>query len=62
MEENQNGVLTVFLPSAPALTVGSLHVVERDRVTFLDASTVDVANCISQWGIGSQKVLGDVRP
>lgn len=62
MEENQNGVLTVFLPSAPALTVGSLHIVERDRVTFLDASTVDVANCISQWGIGSQKVLGDWRP
>ena len=62
MEENQNGVLTVFLPSAPALTVGSLHIVERDRVTFLDASTVDVANCISQWGIGSQEVLGDLRP
>ena len=62
MEENQSGVLTVFLPSAPALTVGSLHVVERDRVTFLDASSVDVANCISQWGIGSQKVLGDWRP
>jgi len=34
MEESQNGVLTVFLPSAPALTVGSLHVVERDRVPF----------------------------
>lgn len=62
MEEHENGVLTVFLPSAPALTVGSLHIVERDRVTFLDASTVDVANCISQWGIGSQKVLGELRP
>ena len=62
MEEHANGVLTVFLPSAPALTVGSLHVVERDRVTFIDASTVDVANCISQWGIGSQKVLGELRP
>ena len=62
MEEHQNGVLTVFLPSAPALTVGSLHIVERDRVTFLDASTVDVAQCISQWGVGSQKVLGDFRP
>ena len=62
MEEHENGVLTVFLPSAPALTVGSLHVVERDRVTFLEADTVDVANCISQWGIGSEKVLGDFRP
>jgi uncharacterized membrane protein len=62
MEENQNGVLTVFLPSAPAVTVGSLHVVERDRVTFLEASTPDVVNSISQWGIGSRKILGDFRP
>ena len=62
MEENQNGVLTVFLPSAPALTVGSLHVVERDRVTFLEASTLDLVNSISQWGIGSGEILGDFRP
>lgn len=62
MEEHENGVLTVFLPSAPALTVGSLHVVERDRVTFLDADTVEVVNCISQWGIGSEKALGNFRP
>ncbi len=62
MEEHANGALTVFLPSAPALTVGSLHVVARDRVTFLEASTVDVANCISQWGVGSEMALGDFRP
>ena len=62
MEEHANGVLTVFLPSAPALTVGSLHVVERDRVTFLETSTVDIANCISQWGVGSEQALGDFRP
>lgn len=62
MEEHENGVMTVFLPSAPALTVGSLHVVDRDRVTFLEASTVDVVNCISQWGVGSEKALGEFRP
>ena len=62
MEEHANGALTVFLPSAPALTVGSLHVVARDRVTFLEASAVDVANCISQWGVGSEVALGDFRP
>ena len=62
MEEHENGVLTVFLPSAPAVTMGSLHIVARDRVTFLDASTVDLANCVSQWGVGSGKVLGELRP
>ncbi len=62
MEEHESGVMTVFVPSAPALTVGSLHVVDRDRVTFLEATPIDVANCISQWGIGSEKALGDFRP
>ena len=62
MEKHSNGVLTVFLPSAPALTVGNLHVVEPDRVTYLDANAVDLANCVSQWGIGSERVLGELRP
>ena len=31
MEEHESGVMTVFVPSAPALTVGSLHVRQRER-------------------------------
>ena len=58
MEENENGSLTVFVPSVPTLTVGSLHVVDRERVTILEAGSLDITNCISQWGIGSQKILG----
>ncbi len=58
MEENPDGSLTVFVPSAPALTVGSLHVVDRERVTILEAGSMEVTNCISQWGIGSQKIIG----
>lgn len=62
MEEREDGVLTVFVPSAPALTVGTLHIVTRERVTFLETSTVEVANCVSQWGVGSGKALGGARP
>jgi uncharacterized membrane protein len=58
MEENDNGSVTVFVPVVPTLTVGGLHVVERERVTLLEAGSIDVTNCISQWGVGSQKVLG----
>ena len=58
MEENDNGRVTVFVPSIPTLTVGSLHIVDRERVTMLEAGSIDVTNCISQWGIGSQKILG----
>ena len=62
MEEQDNGVLVVFVPSAPALTVGSVHVVERDRVTFLETSPVELVNCVSQWGVGADKALGGARP
>jgi len=62
MEDHSNGILTVFVPSAPAFTMGSLHVVERDRVTFLDVGTVSVADAITRWGIGSEKLLGETRP
>jgi uncharacterized membrane protein len=61
MEENDYGSITVFVPSVPTLTMGSLHVVDRERVTMLEAGSIDVTNCISQWGIGSQKILGNTH-
>ncbi len=61
MEENDNDSVTVFVPSVPTLTMGSLHVVDRERVTMLEAGSIDVTNCISQWGIGSNKILGSTK-
>ncbi|MCP4622854.1 MAG: hypothetical protein GY850_04910 [bacterium] len=61
MEENDNGSVTIFIPSVPTLTMGSLHIVDRERVTMLEAGSIDITNCISQWGIGSQKILGSIR-
>lgn len=58
MEESDDGTLTVFVPTAPMLTVGSLHLVDRQRVTVLKAGALEVTNCISQWGIGLKKLLG----
>jgi len=57
MEENDDGTLTVFVPTAPMLTVGSLHLVDRERVTVLKAGAIEVTTCISQWGIGLKKLL-----
>ncbi len=57
MDENEDGTLTIFVPSSPALTVGVIHVVKPNLVTRLDASIADVTGCISQWGIASRKVL-----
>jgi uncharacterized membrane protein len=60
MEDNGDGTVTVFVPSAPTMAVGMVHVVDKDRITVLKASLSDVSTCISQWGVGSRKLL--VRP
>ena len=59
MDENEDGTLTIFVPASPALTVGVAHVVNPNLVTRLEASVADVTGCVSQWGIGSSKVLSE---
>ena len=58
METNDNNTMTVFVPSVPTLTVGSLHIVEPDRVTFLEVKHKDIVACMTEWGIGSNKIVG----
>ncbi len=49
--------LTVFVPFAPFMTAGTVHVLPRSRVQVLDKSTVSAANAVGQWGIGLQDVI-----
>lgn len=49
--------MTVYIPSIPVLTVGSLFVVEPQRITRLEAGAKEVADCISQWGVGSGNIV-----
>lgn len=58
VEENDNGTLTVFVPTAPVMTVGQLHILSRDRVTYLDGTMIDMVNCVTEWGTGSSKLIG----
>jgi uncharacterized membrane protein len=62
MEENDNGSVTVFVPSTPTITIGSIYIVDSSRVTPIEASMIDVVTCISQWGIGSRKIIGNRHP
>ncbi len=57
MEGEHDPFVTVFVPTAPTMAVGNVHLVERARVRILEGSTMDAANCITQWGIG----LGEFR-
>jgi len=58
MDENHNDTLTVFVPSIPAITIGALYIVERSRVTLLDISHLEIVNCMTEWGMGSNKFIG----
>jgi uncharacterized membrane protein len=62
MEDNGNGTVTVFIPSTPAITVGTLYVVAADQVTVLKASSMEFLDSISQWGVGSGKFLKTTGP
>lgn len=58
MEYNENGTITVFVPHSPVLTVGTIYIVEENRVTPLESGHLTMINCLSEWGTGSSKVLG----
>jgi uncharacterized membrane protein len=57
MEDNGDGTVTIFVPSAPTMAMGMVHVVDKERVTALKTNLSDLSTCISQWGVGSRKVL-----
>ena len=60
IEEHDNGLVTVFVPSSPALTVGGIHIVKKELLTLLDASAGDITNCLSNWGTGSNELVGQL--
>jgi len=72
MEEHRNGILTVFVPSAPALTIGNLHIVEREHiVSILEDAEWKISGesgAAARLGIppstlrSKMKKLGIVRP
>ena len=57
IEEHDNGDYTVFIPSSPALTVGSIQHVIAEKVRKLDVPIQQVANCIMEWGTGSKALF-----
>ncbi|MEE9586459.1 MAG: hypothetical protein V3V97_00350, partial [Hyphomicrobiaceae bacterium] len=50
-------LLTIFVPSAPMMTIGQIHMVKRQNVRLIEGSTIEAANCLSQWGVGMHDYL-----
>ncbi len=62
MEDEGDPYLTIYVPSAPVMTVGAIHVVERSRVKLIEGSSMDAANCVTQWGLGLKDFRGAIAP
>ena len=52
MEDKGDPYLTIFVPTAPMMTTGAIHVVERSRVRPIEGSSIDAANCVTRWSLG----------
>ncbi len=52
MEDEGDPYLTVFVPTAPVMTAGAIHLVERSRVQLIEGSSMEAAKCVTQWGMG----------
>ena len=61
VEELTPGQVTVFIPAAPALTFGTVHIVAAERVEKLSAKLTQVIDCISKIGCGSSRLLSAPR-
>ncbi len=61
VEELPDGRTVVFIPSAPAATLGQIHVVPSSAVTLLDAPVQDMVNAVTQWGAGASIIYDPQR-
>ncbi len=57
METLPDGRQVIFVPSAPAVTLGSIHIVAAERVRFIEGSVASLATAVSQWGVGTTEAL-----
>ncbi|MCP4073922.1 MAG: hypothetical protein GY742_19680 [Hyphomicrobiales bacterium] len=62
MEDTGGQYLTVFIPLAPLMTVGAIHLVECNRVELIEGSSINAANCVTQWGLGLEKFRSNIEP
>ena len=66
IEESPDGLLTVFVPSTPTPTAGSLYFMYEHQVRRVDMSVREAIACIMQVGVGAAALIArsrvDLRP
>jgi uncharacterized membrane protein len=62
VEEHASGMLTVFVPSAPTPTAGSVYLLTEQQIKRLDVPVSDAVKCIMRLGVGSKQLLEGKMP
>jgi uncharacterized membrane protein len=62
IEESRSGLLTVFVPSAPTPTGGSLYFLTEEQVRRVDVPVHEAIRCLMKLGVGSAKLLERAMP
>src|SRR5262249_60930466 len=62
MERHDNGLYTVFVPSAPTPAAGAIYYLPEDRVKVLDVPVSSAVACVTRLGLGSRDLLARAFP
>ena len=57
VEELDDGRCVVLVPSVPTPAAGSIFILTRDRVHWVDAPVTEVIAVITRWGAGTGKLV-----
>lgn len=57
IDDHDNGLSTVFMPSVPTPMAGSVFIMPSGRVHPIDVPVTTMMKCISKWGAGSAELL-----
>jgi uncharacterized membrane protein len=61
VEELVDGRCVVLVPSVPTPAAGSLYILARDRVHWVDAPVTEALAVITRWGAGAGKLVEAMR-
>jgi uncharacterized membrane protein len=60
MEQHPSGMLTVFVPSAPTPTSGTIYFMTEAQVRRIDVPVASVMRSLQQLGVGSASLLANI--
>jgi uncharacterized membrane protein len=57
IEEFEDGLFTVFVPSVPTALSGAVYILSQDRVHRVNVPIAHVIKAVSRWGSGSKDLV-----